>query len=129
MDKKAIIEKFRMIPHAEGGHYAEIGKMGNGAVSQIYYLLDKGETANWHRLNSEELWLYHDGGEVTITLGGTEETPHAASTAVLNKENPSFLIPSGQWQMATTAEDPVLVSCLVCPAFTWEQWELYQKGE
>ncbi|MBR5329692.1 MAG: cupin domain-containing protein [Firmicutes bacterium] len=129
MDPQSLIKTYSMTPHAEGGHYAEIGKMGNGAASQIYYLLQKGETANWHRLQSEELWLYHDGGSVTITLGGTAETPQPQTTAVLNKEHPSFLIPSGQWQMATAENEAALLSCIVCPAFTWDQWELYQKGE
>lgn len=129
MNKETIIEKYKMIPHEEGGHYAEIHKLNNGAASQIYYLLDKGETAKWHRLGREELWLFHSGSPLTITLGGSEETPREEISAVIDQENPSFLIPRGHWQMAEAKEGPVLVSCIVCPAFTWEQWELYQKGE
>lgn len=127
MEKEAILQKFHMRPHAEGGYYAEIRKMNGGAVSQIYYLLDAYETASWHRLQSEELWLYHDGGELTLTSGGTGEEPKAELSVTLGKENPSFSMPPHHWQKATAKEKPVLVSCLVCPAFDWEQWELYQK--
>lgn len=127
MEKEAIIQKFHMKPHAEGGYYAEIRKLNNGTVSQIYYLLDAYETASWHRLQSEEIWLYHDGGNLSITLGNNGKAPQEETSVVLGKENPSFHIPSDYWQKATAGEKPVLVSCLVCPAFDWNQWELHQK--
>ena len=127
MNKEAIIEKYKMIPHEEGGYYAEICKLNNGAASQIYYLLDKGETAKWHRLGSEELWLFHSGSPLIITLGGTAKEPKTEISTVIDHENPSFLIPQNHWQMAEAKEGPVLVSCIVCPAFTWEEWELYPK--
>ena len=127
MDTKAIIDKFHMIPHEEGGYYAEIMKHDSPSVSQIYYLLEEDETAQWHRVGSDELWLFHDGGELLLTLGGTDNAPAEGKTFLLNQNDPSFLVPKNQWQTAKALGGAVLVSCVVYPAFTREQWELYPK--
>ena len=127
MNTKAIIDKFHMLPHKEGGYYAEIRKSTEPSISQIYYLLEQGETAQWHRIGSEELWLFHDGGELLMTLGGTDAVPVSDKTFLLSKEDPSFLVPQNQWQTARAINGAVLVSCVVFPAFTEERWELYPK--
>ena len=118
-----------MIPHAEGGYYAETWQQKEQSVSHIFYLLPKGETASWHRLNSDELWLFHHGEDLTVTLGGQGESPAPEKEIRLNGENLQCFIPGGTWQRAKAGDADVLVSCIVSPAFRWEQWELYQKEQ
>lgn len=127
MDTKAIIDKFHMRPHEEGGYYAEILQHADPSVSQIYYLLEENEIAQWHRVGSDELWLFHDGGELHLTFGGNEPTPAADKIFLLSKNDPSLLVPKDQWQTARAIGGAVLVSCVVYPAFTRERWELYPK--
>lgn len=129
MDKDKIITKFHMIPHEEGGFYAEVMQLTEPSISRIYYLLEKGKTAQWHRIGSDELWLYHDGGELILTLGGTEDAPSPQQTFRLNREDPCVHVPKHHWQTAKALADDVLVSCVVAPAFSREQWELYPKED
>lgn len=127
MTKDDFIKKYNMIPHREGGFYAETRQPDNSGVSHIFYLLPQGETAAWHRLHSEELWLFHHGGELRLILGGNGDTPVFQKETRLNGENLRCLIPSDTWQKATALGGDVLVSCVARPAFQWHQWELYQK--
>ena len=43
---KALIEKHKMIPHPEGGHYVEIFR--NDDVTHIYFLLEAHELSLIH---------------------------------------------------------------------------------
>ena len=129
MKRNRFIEQYYMIPHAEGGYYAETWQQKDQSVSHIFYLLPKGETARWHRLNSDELWLFHHGEDLTVTLGGQGESPAPEKEIRLNGKNLQCLIPGGTWQRAKAGDADVLVSCIVSPAFRWEQWELYQKEQ
>ncbi|MDH8511689.1 cupin domain-containing protein, partial [Klebsiella pneumoniae] len=73
-------------PHPEGGYYRETFRDtrtidGGRAVSTaIYFLLARGQTSHWHRVDAVEIWHYHagdplilriadDGGERAIRLG------------------------------------------------------------
>ena len=58
-DYEALIQRFSMIPHEEGGYYAEIWRkptvQGEECpLSHIYYLLNQKEKARWHRVASDE---------------------------------------------------------------------------
>src|SRR5262245_46514567 len=68
-------------PHPEGGWYRQTwrsavslsppGYEGSRATATaIYFLLNPGEASRWHRVASDELWLWHAGGPLTLTLGG-----------------------------------------------------------
>ncbi len=69
-----IIERLRLQPHPEGGHYAETYRHqppggGRGALTAIYYLLAAGEESRWHRVkDATEVWLYHAGGPLELRL-------------------------------------------------------------
>lgn len=129
MDKKYWIKRYGMIPHEEGGYYAEIWQSKAHTVSHIYYLLPAGETALWHRIQGEELWLFHSGGTLEITLGGQGETPKAEEGIIINEENIHGLIPANTWQTAYAKGDDVLVSCIVSPGFSSSKWQLYKEQD
>lgn len=128
MNKENWIKRYGMIPHEEGGFYAEIWRAEAGLASHSYYLLPEGETAKWHRLQGEELWLLHSGGPLEITLGGQGEKPQAKERVLLDEQNLHCLISSGTWQSAHTKGDDALVSCIVSPAFSETGWELYKES-
>ena len=132
-----LIEILGMVPHEEGGWYAFVTKSGvslpggilpgiEGArdtCSVIYYLLRKGEIYRWHQLRCSEVWAWHMGGSLEMTLGGTGLTPQPEGTLHLGPrlregERPQILACAGQWQTTRLVEgDFALVSCIVAPAF------------
>ena len=133
-------------PHPEGGWFRETwrspmtfapdGYEGTRSVATaIYFLLHPGERSRWHVVRSDELWLWHSGGPLTLRLDGgdappddDESGPSAPTPAgtvdvllgpdVLAGQQPQALVPAGTWQCAAPAADePVLVSCVVAPGF------------
>jgi predicted cupin superfamily sugar epimerase len=101
-------------------------------ATAIYFLLNPGERSEWHVVRSDELWLWHSGGPLTLWLGGSD--PAAPSTApttltlgidVDAAEQPQLLVPAGVWQAAEPGgAHPVLVSCIVSPGFDFADFRL-----
>jgi predicted cupin superfamily sugar epimerase len=130
-----LAEALDLAPHPEGGWYRETwrapvtftpgGYPGpRAAATAIYFLLHPGERSRWHTVRSDELWLWHRGGPLTLSLGGTGDRPadvperHTLGPAVEAGQRPQVLVPGGIWQSAVPAgAAPVLVSCVVAPGF------------
>ncbi|MCS0637108.1 cupin domain-containing protein [Streptomyces sp. LP05-1] len=144
--RSPLVELLGLQPHVEGGWYRETwrtdasvtpdGYPGPRAyATAIHFLLHPGESSAWHRVRSDELWLWHRGGPLRLSLGGTEETPSPApdrlmlGPSVETGERPQLLVPAAHWQSAEPAGDePVLVSCVVAPGFAYEDFTLLESG-
>ena len=125
---KDLIEKLQLEPHPEGGWFrfvwrsgADVG--GTDTCSYSYYLLQKGEISRWHKLEPSEVWCWHQGGSLEMTLGGSAGAPLAGQTLRVGPrldagEGFQLAAPAGQWQTTRVVDgDFVLVSCVVAPAF------------
>jgi hypothetical protein len=124
-----------LAPHVEGGWFRRTWRTGatvtpdgypgrRACATGIYYLLHPGEVSRWHRVRSDELWLWHGGGPLRMSLGGTGENPGLPGSvtvlgpATRDGQRPQVLVPGGTWQSAEPAgTDPVLVTCVVAPGF------------
>jgi len=129
-----VAEALGLLPHPEGGWYRETwraavsveppGYGGTRATATgIYFLLEPGEESVWHAVRSDEVWLWHRGGPLTLVLGGAGERPGREDVVVLgpeveNGQVPQAVVPAGTWQAARPAgAEGVLVSCVVSPGF------------
>ena len=56
-DPEKIIKKLKMLPHPEGGYFAESFRDNENNVSLIYYLLKKNQRSHWHRLTKNEILI------------------------------------------------------------------------
>lgn len=143
-DAKYWIENLKLQPHPEGGHYAEtyhsqvytsLGDVAQclrkNCASLIYFLLKAGECSMFHRLQSDEIWLFHSGEPVTIYMideKGRLTTQHLGNE-LTDDENLQVFVPAHTWFAAElkTAKNYSLMSCLVSPGFTWEDFELADR--
>jgi predicted cupin superfamily sugar epimerase len=134
-ERPSIAESLGLLPHPEGGWFRETWRTsvefeppGYGgtrhSATGIYFLLHPGEESVWHVVRSDEVWLWHRGGPLTLLLGGTGEGPSAdprvvtLGPAVEDGQVPQALVPAGTWQAARPAGSAeVLVSCVVSPGF------------
>lgn len=146
-DLSPLVEALGLEPHVEGGYYRELwrserllpqsllGERYSGArasASSIYFLLHPGEVSAWHVIASAELWLYHLGSPLTLTLGGAGDHPRTGEVETLPLgpdiaagERPHLLVPPGVWQTAwNSGSEPTLVSCVVSPAFHMDEFRL-----
>jgi uncharacterized protein len=103
----------------------------------IHYLLTAGEVSRWHVVTSDELWLWHGPGTLDLRLGGEGEMPLSddeATTVTLGPDLQSghaaqCLVPAGTWQAARLAGSvEVLVSCIVSPGFSFDDWKLASEA-
>ena len=136
------IEKLGMEPHVEGGYFKECllgkdtlmhkGDANRNLWSSIYFLLQKGEVSHFHRLESDEVWYFHDGSALTIYMISPEGelTMPKLGLDVEKGELPQILVPKGYiFGSAQEEEGYSLVGCMVAPSFRYEEFYLYNRQE
>ena len=120
-------------PHPEGGWYRETWrhpakvstpKGERSLATCVSFLLRPGERSAWHRVSSEELWLWQGGGPMLLTVGGFDEAPMRGFTCEL-AEGGQYVVRADEWQTAEPATDePSLVACVVSPGFDFADFTL-----
>ncbi|MFE5729597.1 cupin domain-containing protein [Streptomyces sp. NPDC056528] len=141
-----------MAPHPEGGRFRQIwtseqrvapldGRSARTAGTAIQYLLDPGEEARWHRVDSDELWVWQDGGPARLlTASAPPGTPgHRPDAHQLGPPGPSgngsrtpnagegmhCLVPAGTWQSThLLSRTYALFLCVVAPGFDTRDYTL-----
>ena len=137
MTADEIIAKLNLQPHPEGGYYRQTwiasnadSHNGRATGTCIYFLLKAGESSHWHHVDATEIWLYHAGAPLTLSIAETEAGPardHLLSPDIATGA-PQVLVPTHHWQSAETTGDWTLVSCIVSPGFTFEGFTLAEPG-
>lgn len=82
---------------------------------------------------SSEIWLWHSGSPIVLSLGGSGDKPEDVTEVILgldiaSGQQPQVVIPAGVWQAARVLGDnAVLVSCIVSPEFHFDDFKLIGK--
>ncbi|GAA2601314.1 cupin domain-containing protein [Actinomadura fulvescens] len=141
LERPATAEALDLLPHPEGGWFRETWKTAprftpdgypgeRASATGIYFLLPPGEESMWHAVRSDEVWLWHRGGPLTLLLGGDGERPAEETAVTLGAdletgEVPQAVVPAGFWQAARPAgAEEVLVSCVVSPGFDFADFRV-----
>jgi predicted cupin superfamily sugar epimerase len=139
----ALIAELDLQPHPEGGWYRETWRAARpvrpdgypgprAAATGIHYLLAAGQASRWHRVRSDELWLWQGLGPVRLRYGGTAAAPDEAAAVLVGPDlvgghRLQALVPAGTWQAAEPATDAgTLVACVVAPGFDFADFELFE---
>ena len=135
---KELTEAYHLCPHPEGGSFAEAwsssGKLeGRPLAGSIYFLLNGAEISHLHVIDCDEVWYYHEGCGLELTL----ITPEGERSSVRlgsgpeTGENVMAAIPAGV-MFAARNLDPTgytFVSCVTAPHFTYEGFRLIGMQE
>ena len=130
------IKNLEMEKHIEGGYFKESFvsvdevRSDKKLWSSIYFLLETGEVSNFHRLQSDELWYYHDGEALTIYMISPEGELITSQLGnnIENGERPQVLVPKGYiFGSAMNNDGYALVGCMVSPAFEYDEFELFDR--
>lgn len=133
MTAQEIIERLDLTPHPEGGHYRQTWvaeNAGRPSGTCIYFLLAAGERSHWHRVDATEIWLYHAGAPLVLSISETDAGPatqHLLSPN-LAEGAPQIIVPRDHWQAARSTGDYTLVSCTVSPGFQFDGFTLADPG-
>ncbi|MFK5595424.1 cupin domain-containing protein [Methylobacterium sp. HMF5984] len=131
MTAAGVIAALGLRPHPEGGHYRETFRdprlvAGRSVGSAIYYLLDVGEVSAWHRVDAAEIWHWHAGAPLVLTVSpnGYDAAAHHLGPDLARGQRPQLVVPEGHWQTATSLGAWTLVGCTVSPAFDFAGFEM-----
>jgi len=137
------IDRLGLQPHPEGGFFRETYRSleripkeclpdafaGDRAFcTAIHYLLERGQCSRFHRIQSDELWHFQDGGAFEICVlfpdGGMDRM--RLGLDLDRDQRPVRIVPAGCWFAVRLLEDcPFgLAGCTVAPGFEFEEFEL-----
>jgi predicted cupin superfamily sugar epimerase len=130
-----LIAALNLAPHPEGGWYRQTfadvaGPDGRPRSTAIIFLLKAGESSRWHRIDAVEIWHWHGGGplELTIAEPGRPRAVIRLGGDIAAGETPQGIVPAHAWQMARPLGDYAFVGCTVTPGFRFEGFELAAEG-
>ena len=131
----AVIRLLGLAPHPEGGHFRETFRdsatdaSGRAASTAIYFLLAAGQTSRWHRVDATEVWHWHAGAPLALSIAadaGRQALRLGADLAA--GERPQAVVRAGAWQRAESVGAWTLVGCTVAPGFQFAGFELAPPG-
>lgn len=138
------IEQFDLLPHPEGGYYAETYRAsesiahsalparfgGDRAFSTgIYFLLESHNFSAFHRIQADEMWHFYAGEalEVFVIDPQTQEMKVVRLGNDPDKgETFQAVVPAGAWFASRPAAGSAyaLVGCTVAPGFDFADFEM-----
>jgi uncharacterized protein len=130
-----IIRLLGLQPHPEGGHYRETfrdaaaGASGRAHSTAIYFLLRAGEISRWHRVDAAEVWHWHAGAPLLLTMAdaaGRREVRLGIDLPAGGR--PQAVVPAQAWQQAQSLGEWTLVGCTVAPGFEFAGFEMAPAG-
>ncbi len=123
--------------HPEGGWFTEVytapfEKEGRPLAGSIYFLLDGKEISHFHQIDCDEIWYFHEGCGMKVTMlgqNGLEE--FLIGNDIENGQRAMVLIPKGAIFAAENLDPQgfTFVSCATTPNFTYEGFRLVNKEE
>lgn len=134
-EANAIIRILNLQPHPEGGHFIETWRDrpadgGRGSGTAIYFLLRAGEISHWHKVDAIEIWHWHAGAPLTLSISEDETSQYDITLGpdLTAGHRPQGIVPKHAWQAARSLGDWTLVGCTVSPAFDFAGFVLAPKG-
>lgn len=134
-----------MEPHPEGGWYVRTWTSPatvttpageRPAATLIHFLLPPGEASAWHRVTSDEIWMWHGPDTVDLQLGGDGDVPEPGATITLGPDagrdrvnDAQAFVRGGVWQRTVPGDGEVLLSCLVSPGFSFDDFTMADDGD
>jgi predicted cupin superfamily sugar epimerase len=123
---RALVERLALAEHPEGGWYRETWRDRSGDdrghASLILFLLAAGEESHWHRIDADEIWLFHAGAPLMLSMATGKGAPVAHVR--LSAEAPQAIVPAQVWQSAASEGAWTLAGCVVAPAFDFAGFAL-----
>lgn len=136
MTADEIIARLDLAPHPEGGWFRETWRADapdreRPTGTCIHFLLKGDEASHWHRVDATEIWHYHAGAALVLSVAGTDAGPardDRLGPDLAAGEAPQLIVPPNHWQAARSTGEWTLVSCTVSPGFLFEGFTLAPPG-
>jgi len=134
---KQVIETLALSPHPEGGWYRELWRADapegeRASATSIHFLLEAHQRSHWHKVDAAEIWLWHAGDPLLLSLAANEGNGGSIREVklgpdVLAGDAPQQIVAPHEWQAAAPLPGRAgytLASCIVSPAFEFAGFTL-----
>ena len=136
---RELIEMLRLEQHPEGGWYRETWRADapagqRGSATAIHFLLETGQRSHWHKVDATEIWLWHSGNPLKLSLAdptGVDTAEIRLGPDLQAGDRVQQVIRPDEWQAAEALDgdhDYSLLSCIVSPAFEFSGFTLAPPG-
>lgn len=149
LTREEILRRLALQPHPEGGYYRETYRAAEGIPAgalpdryegershgtAIYFMLTDDSPSWIHRVQSDEIYLFHCGDPIEILMlfpdgGGRVER---LGLDLAGGMRPQIVIPRGVWQgsyIKDVAAGYTLISTTVAPGFDFKDFEMGKRAE
>lgn len=133
------IEHLELIPHPEGGYYKETYKSegllpkGNDDTfpsersfsTGIYFLLGPNDYSTFHRIKSDEMWHFYEGGPLEVYYFQNGLQRIVLGREIDKGQKLQAVVPANTWFASRPlTKDYCLVGCTVAPGFDFRDFEM-----
>lgn len=140
LKKEYWIEKLNLEPHPEGGFYKELppsdvwmNEMDRPLYTNIYFLLTEESPSHFHQIASDEIWYFHYGSSLHVHELLDEDTYKETSVGLDIEKGDvlQYTVKKGSifGSSVNEGDDYALVSCMVAPGFSFEDFKLFTKND
>jgi predicted cupin superfamily sugar epimerase len=130
-----LTTKYQLVPHPEGGYYKEIYKNqetigGVPLATSIYFLLGREDISWYHQLQSDEIWYFHQGGTLLISMIMPDGSYKEALLGSSPDASHQVVVPRHTiFGSKVVKGDYALVGCMVSHGFTFDEFEMFDYDE
>jgi predicted cupin superfamily sugar epimerase len=141
-NEQYYIEHLQLEQHPEGGYFKETYRAKENVINRngesrsastgIYFLITSDFFSAFHKIESDEMWHYHDGAPLAvymITAGGELEILKIGKN-IEKGEQLQGVVPAGCWfaSKVTVPNAYSLVGCTVAPGFDFNDFILADRA-
>lgn len=144
MNAREWIDRFDLQPHPEGGYYrrtycsdktfygdpaTDPFPAGRPYSTAIHYLMEAGDYAAFHRIKSDEIWHFHEGGPLELYV--LKDSDPLEVIRMGKGEHLQVVVPANHWFAAAPVPGTAycLVGCTVSPGFDFRDHEMARAEE
>lgn len=135
---QALIEQFDLQAHPEGGYYKETYRSvetidgEQSLMTSILFLLTSDNASNFHRIQSDEHWYFHEGSPLVVhVIGESGHEQRLLGLDLTAGQRPYQLVKKKEIFGSEVQVEGgyALVSCAVAPGFMFRDFELFSRKE
>ena len=135
--EEELIKEYALVAHPEGGWFSECYTSenmcdGRALAGSIFFLLRRGERSVFHQIDCDEIWYYHEGCGMRITvLTEAARGEYLLGSNLKKGERAMVVVPKGAvFSAENVSEDGyTFVSCMTAPKFSYDGFRFVYEEE